>query len=91
MGDLNMNKSNETVNKRLKIIEGHVKKINKMVQNEEYCIDILHQSQAVQAALKKVDSLILQNHLHTCVVDAIKKGKKDEVIKEVMEVFAKNK
>jgi len=83
--------SNLDTVKRLQIIEGHLKKITKMVKNNEYCIDILHQSQAVQAALKKVDNLILQNHLNSCVVDAIKQGKKEEVIKEVMEVFQKSK
>ena len=62
-----------------------------MVEKEAYCIDVLHQSQAVEAALKEIDSLILNNHLNTCVVDAIKKGKSKEVIDEVMAVFKKTK
>ena len=47
--------------RRLKIIEGHVRKINEMVINGEYCIDILHQSRAVQSALKKVDQIFVMN------------------------------
>ncbi|KKQ45166.1 MAG: hypothetical protein US62_C0018G0016 [Candidatus Woesebacteria bacterium GW2011_GWA1_37_8] len=60
-----------------------------MVEKGEYCIDIIHQSQAVQSALRKVDRVILDNHLKTCVADAISKGKKEEVISEVMKVVEK--
>lgn len=58
-----------------------------MVENNSYCIDILHQSQAIEAALREINSLILQNHLHTCVVESIKKGHSKEVIEEVTAVF----
>ncbi|KKU79597.1 MAG: hypothetical protein UY06_C0017G0006 [Candidatus Amesbacteria bacterium GW2011_GWA2_47_70] len=60
-----------------------------MVQNGDYCIDILTQSQAVQAALKKVDAIILENHLKTCVTDAVRGDKKDQAIAEVIKVFKK--
>ena len=76
---------------RLKIAEGHLKKVREMVEKDAYCIDVLHQSQAVEAALKEIDSLVLSNHLNTCVVDAIKKGKSKEVIDEIMAVFKKTK
>lgn len=82
--------NNKIVN-RLKIAEGHLKKVREMVEKGAYCIDVLHQSQAVEAALKEIDSLILSNHLNTCVVDAIKKGDSKEVIGEVMAVFKKTK
>ncbi len=72
---------------RLKIARGHLNKVISMVEADEYCIDVLHQSQAVQRSLKEVDNLILENHLLTCAADAISKGKKDEAITEVMEVF----
>lgn len=75
---------------RLKITEGHLKKVREMVEKDAYCIDVLHQSQAVQAALKQIDALVLQKHLNTCVVDAIKKGKHQEVIKEILAVFQKS-
>lgn len=74
---------------RLKIARGHLDKIIDMVSNDAYCIDVVHQSIAVQSALKKIDELILENHLKTCVADSIKKGESDEAIKEVMEVLKK--
>lgn len=58
-----------------------------MVENHEYCIDTLHQSQAIQQALKEIDTLILENHLKTCVTDAVRQGKQDEAIREIIEVF----
>jgi len=64
-------------------------KVLRMVEADEYCIDIVHQSMAVQAALKKIDEIVLENHLKTCVADSIRKGNRDEAIKEVMEVFKK--
>ncbi len=81
----------QSIIRRLQIAEGHLKKVREMVENNSYCIDVLHQSQAVQAAIRQIDSLILNNHLNTCVVDAIKKGKDKEVIAEVMAVFRKTK
>ena len=72
---------------RLKIAQGHLKKVIRMVEGDEYCIDVLHQSQAVQKALKEIDDLMLENHLKTCAADAIHKGKKEEAVKEVMSVF----
>lgn len=86
----NKNISKSSIINRLKIAEGHLKKIREMVEKNAYCIDVLHQSQAVEAALKEIDSLILSNHLNTCVVESIKKGKSKEVIDEVMAVFKKS-
>ena len=77
----------ERILHRLKIAQGHLKKVSEMVEEDEYCIDILHQSQAVQSAIKETDNLILENHLKTCASDAIARGKKDEAIEEVMNVF----
>lgn len=79
----------ERIFHRLKIAQGHLKKVIKMVESDEYCIDVLHQSQAVQKALRETDNLMLENHLKTCASDAIGKGRKDEAIAEVMQVFKK--
>ena len=81
----------ERILHRLKISLGHLEKVIRMVEKGEYCIDVLHQSQAVQKALKETDNVILENHLNTCVADAISKGKKEEVIEELMNVFEKRK
>jgi DNA-binding FrmR family transcriptional regulator len=79
----------ERILHRLKIARGHLNKVIDMVETDQYCIDVLHQSSAVQAALKETDSVILENHLKTCVSDSIKSGNQDEAIKEIMEVLKK--
>jgi len=83
-----MNKeTQEQVVKRLKRARGHLSKVIKMVENHEYCPDVLLQSSAVQAALKKSDEIILNSHLHTCVVPKLG-GKTDEkALEELLEVF----
>ena len=76
--------------RRLKIIEGHLKKVIKMAEEDKYCIDILQQSLAVQNALKEVDSLILNNHFHSCVTRAIKgdkKLRKEKIIRELLNIY----
>lgn len=74
---------------RLKIARGHLDKVIKMAEGDKYCIDVVHQSLAVQAALREIDHLVLDNHLKICVADAIKKGKTKEVTDEVMKVMEK--
>lgn len=77
----------ERLSHRVKITQGHLKKVAEMIDSGSYCIDILHQSNAIQKSLKEIDNLILENHLNTCVSDSIKKGNKKEAVREVMEVF----
>lgn len=60
-----------------------------MVEGDAYCIDVVHQSLAVQAALKKADEAVLENHLKTCVADSIKKGETEKAVGEIMEVIKK--
>ncbi|MFQ5342017.1 MAG: metal-sensitive transcriptional regulator [Anaerolineae bacterium] len=75
---------------RLKSIEGHVRGIQRMVEEDQYCIDIIRQSQAVQRALDRFNALILENHLNTCVTTAIRGEDVDErerVVAEIMNVF----
>ncbi len=79
----------ERILHRLKIAQGHLKKVINMVEEDCYCIDVLHQSQAIQKALKETDNLMLENHLKKCATDAIAKGNQDEAIAEVMRVFKK--
>lgn len=72
---------------RLKITRGHLDKVIEMVESGHYCIDVIHQSLAVQSALKSIDQLVLKNHMETCVADAIKRGDSKEVLNEVMQVM----
>lgn len=74
---------------RLQIARGHLDKVISMVNDDSYCIDVIHQSLAVQSALKKIDQEILKNHMETCVASEIKKGNTKEVIDEVMKVMEK--
>ncbi|WKZ25490.1 MAG: metal-sensitive transcriptional regulator [bacterium] len=74
---------------RLKIAKGHLEKVINMVEGDEYCIDVVHQLLAIQSALKKIDEIVLEDHLKTCVADSIKRGDADTAIKEVMEVLKK--
>ncbi len=81
---------NEEVAKRLRIIEGHLRGILRMVEEDAYCIDIIRQIQAVQAALNKVSGQILENHLNSCVIAAIEgenPAERERVLKEIGEVF----
>ena len=75
---------------RLKIARGHLDKVISMVENDEYCIDVIHQSQAVQSALKKADHVLLESHLSTCVVEHMKKGEINQSINEIMQVLKKS-
>lgn len=74
---------------RLKIAQGHLAKVIKMVESDAYCIDVVHQSLAVQAALKKTDEVVLESHLKSCVADSIRKGESESAINEVMEILQK--
>jgi DNA-binding FrmR family transcriptional regulator len=87
-------KMNENVVKRLKNIEGHVHGIEQMVENGTYCIDVIKQIHAVQAALDKVSGIILEDHLHSCLITAVRGENPDErerVLAEITDVFEMKK
>ena len=75
---------------RLKTVEGHIRGIQRMLEEDQYCIDVIRQIQAVQAALNKISSQILDGHLNTCVLGAIQGDNPEErrrVMNEITEVF----
>ncbi|OCL25432.1 BCR family protein [Orenia metallireducens] len=74
---------------RLKRIEGQVRGIQRMVDEEKYCVDVLTQIAAVKGALTKVGMTILEKHTHGCVQNAVANEDGDEVINELMEVIFK--
>jgi DNA-binding FrmR family transcriptional regulator len=81
---------NEEALKRLVNIEGHIRGIQRMVENDKYCIDIIRQVQAVQAALNKVSGIILEGHLNSCLITAIQGEDSEErnlVLQEISEIF----
>lgn len=81
---------NEDALRRLKNIEGHVRGIERMIEDGAYCIDVIHQIQAVEAALDKVSGIILDGHLHSCLITAVRGDDPDErerVLIEITDVF----
>lgn len=76
--------------RRLKTVEGHVRGIERMVEDGAYCIDIIRQIQAVQAALNKISTQILEEHLNSCLITAVRGDDADErerVLREIADVF----
>ncbi len=80
----------EDAQRRLKNVEGHIRGIERMMEEDAYCIDVIRQIQAVQAALNKVSAMILEEHLNSCVITAVRGENPDErerVLKEITSVF----
>lgn len=75
---------------RMNYLKGHLDGVRKMIEEDAYCIDVLKQNLAVIAAINKVNEIILENHLNTCVTTAIKSNQEKarrKVIKELLAVF----
>lgn len=72
---------------RLKRIEGQVRGIQKMVEEDWYCVDVLVQISAIQSALKQAGFAITERHINHCVSDAIRQGEGKETIEELMSVL----
>lgn len=77
--------------RRLKILEGQVRGLQKMVNEEKYCVEIINQSLAIKSALSGVEDLLLQNHLKTHVVEQMKSGKESTATKEILSVYRLSK
>jgi len=79
------------VQNRLRRVEGQVRGLQKMVDEEKYCIDIITQSSAVRSALSAVEDLVLENHLSEHVIHQVKQGQEKKAIGEIISVFKKSK
>jgi DNA-binding FrmR family transcriptional regulator len=76
--------------RRLKTIEGHIRGVQRMIEEDVYCIDVIRQINAIQAALNKISINILDAHLNSCLISAVRGDDSDErerVIKEIVDVF----
>lgn len=83
---------NQEVLNRLRSAAGHLNGVVRMVEDRQYCVDVINQIQAVQAALNKVSVIVLDDHMHHCVTDAIRSQdpvERERVLTEIKEVFAK--
>lgn len=77
---------------RLRRIEGQVQGLQRMIDNDAYCVDILLQISAVQGALEQVQKLLLGRHIESCVAEALRsgsKGERQQKIEELLDVFAR--
>lgn len=75
---------------RLKTVEGHIRGIERMIEDGAYCIDVIRQIQAVQSALNKVSGMILEGHLNSCLITAVRgddPAERERVLQEISEVF----
>lgn len=82
-----MKNTNQNIIKRLKIIEGQVRGLQDMINNHAYCIDIITQTSAVKQALSGVEDALMENHLGSCLVHQIKKGKETKAKEEILKVY----
>jgi len=75
---------------RLKSVEGHLRGIQKMIEEDKYCIDVIRQIQAAQSALNKVTTMILEEHLHSCLITAVRGDDPDDrerVLREIADIY----
>jgi len=79
------------ITNRLRRVEGQVRGLQKMVDKEEYCVDVITQSSAIRSALSAVEDLMLENHLGEHVIHQMKKGQEKKATAEIIEIFKKAK
>lgn len=73
--------------KRLNYVTGHLNGIRRMVESETYCVDVLKQTHAVRKAIEKLEALMLDGHLRSCVAEGIRKGQDAEIVNELIELY----
>lgn len=83
-----MNTTKQKLVRRLKIIEGQVRGLQEMLENDTYCIDVITQTSAVKQALSSIEDALMENHLGHCVINQIKDGKEKKAIAEIIKVYS---
>ncbi|MFW6174267.1 MAG: metal-sensitive transcriptional regulator [Chloroflexota bacterium] len=79
--------SREDALRRLSYIDGHISGVRKMIENDRYCVDILKQTFAIRRAIESLESMLLEGHLHSCVVEGVQGGREEQVLQELMELY----
>ena len=74
--------------KRLNYIEGHLAGIKRMVEEEKYCVDVLKQTFAVRRAINKLEAVLLEGHLGSCVIEGVREGRDEQVMGELIELYS---
>ena len=80
-------KNKSRIIRRLKLLEGQVRGLQKMVKNNTYCIDVITQTSAVKQGLSNVEDMLLENHLGGCILDQVKSGQTNKAKEEILKVY----
>ncbi|MBU1293165.1 metal-sensitive transcriptional regulator [Patescibacteria group bacterium] len=80
-------KNKSKIIRRLKLIEGQVRGLQKMIENNTYCIDVITQTSAVKQGLSNVEDLLLENHLGGCIMNQVKSGQTEKAKEEILKVY----
>lgn len=75
------------ITRRLKLLEGQVRGLQKMIENDTYCIDVITQTSAVKQGLSNIEDLLLENHLGGCILDQVKSGQTKKAKEEILKVY----
>ncbi|TAK78912.1 MAG: hypothetical protein EPO16_02755 [Dehalococcoidia bacterium] len=73
--------------KRLNYIDGHLQGVRKMIEEDQYCVDVMKQAFAVRRAIEKLEATMLDGHLHHCVAEAVRAGETEQVFGELVELY----
>jgi len=82
-----MGKNKNQLIRRLKIVEGQVRGLQEMLKKDAYCIDVITQTSAVKQGLSNVEDILMENHLGSCLIHQIKKGKERQATSEILKVY----
>lgn len=82
-----MNPIKQKLVRRLKIVEGQIRGLSRMIEKDEYCIDIITQTSAIKQALSSIEDSLMEGHLGTCAIDQIRNGREKKSIEEILKVY----
>ena len=80
-------KNKSRIIRRLKLLEGQVRGLQKMVDSDTYCIDVITQTSAVKQGLSNVEDMLLENHLSGCILNQVKSGQTSKAKEEILKVY----
>ena len=80
-------KNKSRIVRRLRLLEGQIRGLQKMVLGDTYCIDVITQTSAVKQGLSNVEDLLLENHLSGCILDQVKSGQTKKAKEEILKVY----
>jgi len=76
--------------RRISYIEGHLQGIRRMIEQDQYCVDVLKQTYALRRAIEKLERIMLDGHLHSCVIAGVKDGREEQVLSELLDLYSLN-